>query len=51
MVNNVKFIKIMGPREARPLGFDTKNLPQGWGLTIFDSLPWVAQRGDGNACN
>ena len=38
MVKSVKFIKIKGPREACPLEFDSKNLPGGRDLAIFENL-------------
>ena len=34
-MKRVKFIKIKGPREAWPLGVDTKTLPRGSGFDDF----------------
>ena len=36
------FTKLKGPREA-PLGFDTKNFPGAWDLTIFENLPGLVK--------
>ena len=48
-MKSVKFIKIKGPREAWPLGVETKTFPRGQDLTIFENLPGGG--GDGNAWN
>ena len=39
-VKSVKFFKVKGPREARPLGFDTENPPGGAEFDDFENLPW-----------
>ena len=38
MVKSVQFIKIKGPREVRPLGFDQKNCRGRRDLAIFEDL-------------
>ena len=45
---SVKFIKIKGPREARPPGIWPEIYPGGRDLTIFENLPGSCP-GDGNA--
>ena len=44
-----KIIKVKGPREARLLGFDTKNLPRGLKLDEFQKFVLGSPGKDGNA--